>query len=457
MSDNRKNEIFIFLSLLVVLVGGFFIYNTLSSVGGSSQIAESNTQQTDSTESDISENEEQTNEKAEPAINMEYLYVGLTPKDSLEPLENHEGELTFRSVGDVLIHDRVSHLADTSSPIYQDTVSSLIEVGFDEELFSPTNDYDFMPMLAYIQPFIEYADVSMANLEVIAASPQLPMSGYPQFNAPREIISALKMIGIDIVSNATNHTLDWSSEGAHYSLANLQEEELMYVGSYDSWEDYQTPRIIEKNGIKLGFLNYSYGTNGIPVPAGEEYLINLIDVPLMVTEVEELNQQVDAVIVSLQLGEEYGTLPNDEQFYVFQSLSDAGAKLILGGHPHVLQPVDWYNDGKTFAIYSQASFLSGQRDLDNKQGGITEVTFKRDEGGEVRVTNPKFMPIFNLGVEAEKMYQVVPYADFDFQQIPDAQSWWDTIDQRMHTYTDDFELVTHLETEATHEGQDVFR
>ena len=145
-----------------------------------------------------------------------------------------------------------------------------------------------MPMLAHIQPYLEYADISMANLEVIAASPQLPMSGSPQFNAPSEIIAALKRIGIDIVSNATNHTLDWFSEGAHYSLQNLQEEDMMYVGSYESWEDYNTNRIIEANGISIGFLNYSYGTNGIPVPAGEEYLISLIDVPLMVAEVRSI-------------------------------------------------------------------------------------------------------------------------------------------------------------------------
>lgn len=454
MSEKKKQGLIVGLIIVIMLVAGLLIYSTFSSLGSRQQLVESSTEQIESV---ALEEEMATSITEESTINRDHLFAGLLQKENVEPLVNQEGELTFRSVGDVLIHDRVSYLADTDSPIYQETVNTMLEAGFNEELFNPSDDYDFMPMLAYIQPFIEYADVSMANLEVIAASPQLPMSGYPQFNAPREIITALKTIGIDIVSNATNHTLDWYSEGAHLSLANLQEEGMMYVGSYDSWEDYQTPRIIEKNGISLGFLNYSYGTNGIPVPAGEEYLINLIDVPLMVREVEALKEEVDAVIVSLQLGEEYGTLPNDEQFYVFQSLSDAGAKLILGGHPHVLQPVDWYNDGQTFAIYSQASFLSGQRDLDNKQGGITEVTFKRDENGEVRVTNPKFMPIFNLGVEAEKMYQVVPYADFEFQQIPDAQAWWDTIDERMHTYIDDFEIVTHLETEATHESVDVFR
>lgn len=459
MADKKRQGLVFGLVILMLAIGGFFIYSTFSSASGNLSTNESSMLNEESAVEEVTNEEIEVvdTEEVTEDIGMDYLFGGLPQKDQLQPLESQEGELTFRSVGDVLIHDRVSYLADTYSPIYQQTMDNMLAEGFDSSIFNPDNDYDFMPMLSYIQPFIEYADVSMANLEVIAASPQLPVSGYPQFNAPSEIITALKKIGIDIVSNATNHTLDWYSEGAHYSLENLSAEDMMYVGSYDSWDDYNTPRIIEKNGISLGFLNYSYGTNGIPVPVGEEYLISLIDVPLMVAEVEALSQQVDAVVVSLQLGEEYGLLPNDEQFYVFQALSDAGAKLILGGHPHVLQPVDWYNDGDTYAIYSQASFLSGQRDLDNKQGGITEVTFRRDEDGEVRVHEPKFMPIFNLGVEAEKMYQVVPYADINLRQIPDGQDWWDIIDERMHTYTSDFELVTHLETSATLETSDSFR
>ncbi|TLQ49242.1 CapA family protein [Ruoffia tabacinasalis] len=456
MSKKTKTWLVIIGSLFILTIVGLYIYtfsNTSqadSTSNESSQIASQSSVVNDSTQ------EEMMEEPVEP-IEQEFLFEDLPMKEGKETLPSQEGELTFRSVGDVLIHDRVSYLADTYSPIYQDTVANMLEEGFEPDLFEGDAAYDFMPMLAHIQPYLEYADISMANLEVIAASPQLPMSGYPQFNAPSEIIAALKRIGIDIVSNATNHTLDWFSEGAHYSLQNLQEEDMMYVGSYESWEDYNTNRIIEANGISIGFLNYSYGTNGIPVPAGEEYLISLIDVPLMVAEVEALSQQVDAVVVSLQLGNEYDTLPNEDQFYIFQALSDAGAKLILGGHPHVLQPVDWYNNGETFAIYSQASFLTGQRDLDNKQGGITEVTFQRDESGEVNIVNPKFMPIFNLGVEAEKMYQVVPFADIDLHQIPDGQLWWNTIDERMHIYVDDFEFVTHLETEATEETIDTFR
>lgn len=406
------------------------------------------------------------------AIELPVSLEGLTARETQTPWEGTQDELVLRSVGDVLIHDRVSWLADKESPVYQEAVAILAEEGIWQEdadsaarilageahdLELDSSEYDFLPMLARIAPFTTYADVTIANLEVIAAYPQLPVAGYPQFNAPASILEALRTVGIDIVSNGTNHTLDWFSEGAQASLDNLNEAGLMYTGSYGSVEDFQTPRIIEKNGISIGFLTYSYGTNGISVPEGEEYLISLVDIPTMVDEVAWLKPQVDAVIVTLQLGPEYGEMPDDIQLEVFQTLADSGVKLILGGHPHVLQPMAWLNEDETFAIYSQASFLSGQRDLDNKQGGITEITFKRNQAGEVVVTEPKFMPIFMLGVEAEKMYEVVPMADYNKFAIPEGEFWYDTIDTRMHTFTDEFEYVTHLETEWTEEAKGIHR
>lgn len=412
------------------------------------------------TEAELEESSSSENingDESKTQSDKSFLFEGLPKKEKNEPYQGSENQLILRSVGDVLIHDRVSYMADTQSELYQSTKQDMIDLGFAESDFNAEAIYDFMPMLAYIKPYIEYADVSVANMEVIAATPDLPVSGYPSFNAPREVLTGLKNIGIDILSNATNHTLDWSSSGVYASLANLQQEGLMYYGSFESWDDYHEPRIIEKNGIKLGFLAYSYGTNGVPVPGGEEYLINLIDLPIMLAEIEQLKTQVDAVVVSLQLGGEYDTLPNDEQLYFYQALSDAGVKLILGGHPHCVQPFDWYNDGETFAIYSQASFLTGQRELDNKLGGITEVTFTKDSDGNVKVENPKFMPIFNLGIEAEKMYQVVPLADIEQQNIPAGQEWWDTIEARMTTYIESAKVMTHLETEYSEEAENSFR
>lgn len=411
----------------------------------------------ESRESEIQE-AEQEKEKLPESLNH------LPAKENLSPWQGKENELRLRSFGDILVHDRVSWLADIDHPIYQEAKQQLIDEGIwdvktnqviGEESFTEaiegSEQYDFLPMLARIAPFTTYADVTVANLEVIAAYPDFPVAGYPQFNAPGSILEALKAIGVDLVTNATNHTLDWYAEGAISSLSNLDTMDIMYSGSYASEEDFQEARIIEKNGIELGFLSYTYGTNGIPIPYGQEYLVSLLDLNQILNEVAWLEEQVDAVVVSLHMGPEYGEYPDENQQYFFQALSDAGVKLILGGHPHVLQPLAWLNEDKTFAIYSQASFLSGQRELENKQGGITEVTFKKDKEGEVYVTDPKFMPIFVLGIEGEKMYETVPLADYEKYNIPDGASWWDILSKRMSLLTEEFDFVEHLETEWTEE------
>lgn len=351
-----------------------------------------------------------------------------------EPTFPKANQLRLRSVGDLLIHDRVSAMA-------------LKEDG----------SYDFSDMLSVIKPYTQHADITVANLEVITAYPQYPVSGYPSFNAPKSLLPTLKDIGIDIVSNATNHTLDLDVNGAYASIENLKEAGLPYSGSFESQADKAQPRILEANGIKLGFLSYTYGTNGVPIPYGEEYVVNLVDTDKMLADVEWLKPQVDAVVVTLQLGPEYDPIPNAEQEYVFNLLSEAGVSLILGGHPHVLQPVDWINGDKTFAIYSQASFLSGQVEEENKQGGITEVTFVKDDAGKVSVTNPKFMPIHILGFENQSLYQTVPFADYNKYSIPNGATWWETLKERMTSRTNKVEIVTHLETATSAEDTDVFQ
>ncbi|WP_207940976.1 gamma-polyglutamate biosynthesis protein CapA [Enterococcus sp. DIV2402] len=454
--SRRKLKINIVVGLLVALVISCLV-TTIMIIRHTKQVEAENVAQ---------KAEAAKKKKAEMKPLTEPL-LGLQEKEKTNAKPDKEGEFVLRSVGDLLIHETVSYMADISNPLYQSAMEILSADGVDVAALADGNettastteqvDYDFSPMFAQIAPFTQYADATIANLEVITAYPELPISGYPQFNSPSSLLNNVKNIGVDIVSNGTNHTLDWFSEGALTSIEHIREAGLMYVGSYRSEKDQQTPRIIDENGIKLGFLTYSYGTNGIPVDPGKEYTISLVDVEKMVDDVTKLKDQVDAVVVTLQLGQEYETLPDDNQRYVFEMLSEAGVKLILGGHPHVLQPMDWYNGKETFAIYSQASFLTGQVNIDNKQGGITEVTFKRQDDGEVVVTNPKFMPIFILGTENEKMYEVVPYADYAKYEIPQGQEWWGTIEERMKTYTDEFDYVTHLETARTKEAQDKHR
>lgn len=395
-----------------------------------------------------------------PAIQVPIFLSHLPAKEVEEQWKGEDGTFVLRSVGDVLIHSEVTATADTSADIFSKQSAKLQEIaaltsdnliaygGEGGTVDLGVSEYNFDPMIARIAAFTSYADYTVANLEIPAAYPELPISSYPNFNMPSSILGSLKRAGIDAVSMATNHTLDQFADGAYMTMDYLDEAGLMYYGAFASEEDKETARIVEKNGIKLGFLSYTYGTNGMMPPEDEPWVVNYAELPTMLEDVADLRDKVDAVVVSLHMGTEYGTLPDDEQIVVTQALADAGVKLVIGGHPHDIQPVNWLNDKETYVIYSQASFMTGQVADDNKLGGIHEITFVRDENGEVQVSEGKFMPTYFSGTANETAYESFPLADYKGQETAQA-SLVDTIHNRMITYTEDFSYQDYLETAWT--------
>lgn len=332
-----------------------------------------------------------------------------------------DNTVTIRAIGDILLHDFVYDTALTG-----------------------TGEYSFDSMFEPVKPYIENADITIANLETIAAGDTMALSSYPFFNAPSEIIDTLKNIGVDIVNNTSNHTMDLGPTGALESLKALKARKMPYVGSYLNWEDYNTPRIIERNGIKVGFLAYAYGTNGNYLPEDQLYLNTLIDTELMPLEIEQLNRQVDVSVVIIQNGEEYETLPSVSQLSTNQIARDAGANFILGGHPHVLQPFIYYNDAQA-GIFSHGNFLTGQYEVDTKIGGITEITYRKKTDGSVVVDSMRFMPTYNFGLPETTVYSVVPLADWEKYGIPDGEALFDNIKTRMTRYTNKVEVVKYLD------------
>lgn len=334
-------------------------------------------------------------------------------------IEKESQKITIRSIGDILVHDTV----------YYDAITA--------------DGYDFAHMFEPVKEYIGNADITTANLETIAAAGELGFSNYPLFNVPEEIIDELKVLGVDLVNNATNHTLDFGSVGAHASIQALQDRDMMYVGSYESWNDYNTPRIIEVNGIKVGFLSYSYGANGNYIPEDEAYLLSLIDSELIPLEIEHLNEQVDLSVVMFHNGYD-SVLPSEEQLSVMQIARDAGANFILGGHPHVLQPFVYYNESQA-GIFSHGNFLSGQYQLEEKLGGIVEYTFLKDSDGKVTLDNMRFMPTYNFGLPEQSEYLVIPLADGADYGLADADYLFDMITERMKYFTDKVEVVDYLD------------
>lgn len=327
--------------------------------------------------------------------------------------------VTIRSIGDILIHDTVYYDAAT-------------ETG-----------YDFNHMFIPVKEYMENADITTANMEVIVAGTDYGISTYPLFNSPHEIIEALQNAGVDIINNLTNHSLDYGAIGAHASIENIQSYGMEYVGSYQSWEDYNQPRIIEVKDMKIGFLSYAYGANGNHIPEEEGYLFTLIDTELMKEEIKSLNEQVDVSIVMIHNGEEYEYLPVENQLYIAEVARDAGATFVLGGHPHIVQPFIRYNEHQG-AWFSHGNFLSGQYQEETRVGGIGEYTFHKLANGEVIIGDIRFMPTYTIGMPETSIYYVVPLVEADEYGFYNGEAWFEELTDRLAYFTN-VEVVDYLD------------
>ncbi|SEQ74044.1 CapA family protein [Piscibacillus halophilus] len=338
-----------------------------------------------------------------------------------------ETSITLNAIGDLLIHSTVYNDARTGA------------------------GFDFNPMFKDIKYYLRNADITIANQETVLGGAKIGLSTYPQFNSPQQLGDTLKESGVDIVSMANNHTLDRGEEAVISATNYLQNIGVEYVGAYQSEEDKNTQRIIHRKGIAVGFLSYTYGTNGIPVPEGKEHLVNLIDEEQILNDLEELKPNTDFIVVSMHFGEEYQPLPNDEQVHLSELLTNNGADVIIGHHPHVLQPVDWIatDEGEDkFVAYSLGNFLSGQTGTDRLIGAIMQIeltkTIQGNNEKQYKVSNAKMMPTYNQ-YENFRNYKIVPLVEANEYSLSNAQQWFEDKKELIQTYTDNIEVVPYLE------------
>ncbi|NLM23034.1 MAG: CapA family protein [Firmicutes bacterium] len=205
--------------------------------------------------------------------------------------------------------------------------------------------YDFSPSFEIIAPLIKAADLAVVTFETAQAGPGGGYTGYPTFNAPLELTKNLKDAGFDVFNTANNHIMDRGYEGLMKTIDHIRSHGLTVIGTYKSWEERNTPHVLDVNGIKVGFVSYTYNTNGFYPPAGHEYAINHIPnfetVQPVVEDIIKTRQAgADLVAVYMHWGEEYNHEPSARQKEIAQELAKAGADLIIGTHPHVLQPLD---------------------------------------------------------------------------------------------------------------------
>jgi poly-gamma-glutamate synthesis protein (capsule biosynthesis protein) len=245
--------------------------------------------------------------------------------------------------------------------------------------------YNYDHLYSNIKDDISAADIAVINQETIFGGEEFPYSGYPEFNSPTQIGDAVIAAGFDVVLQATNHTMDMGVTGIKNALAYWKKHPgIAVLGIHESEEASKEITIVEKNGIKIAMLNYTFGLNGHKLPEGESYLVDLIDRDKMEADIEKAEEEADFTIVFPHWGTEYVYEPIRSQEELTQFYYDQGVDLVIGTHPHVLEPVEWIDTEpghKMLVYYSLGNFMSYQKEAPRMLGGIANVTITKDQNG----------------------------------------------------------------------------
>jgi hypothetical protein len=226
-------------------------------------------------------------------------------------------------------------------------------------------EFDFNPSFEYIKPYLQDADITMGNLETTFAGTVQPYAGYPAFNSPDAYCTAVKNAGFDFLVTANNHSMDTREAGLLRTIDVIKKHGLGYAGTYLNQKDHDSIRIVNVKGIKLGILNYTYGTNGAYPSSDHKYMLNVIDSAGIVDAVKKAKAQgADIVLVFYHMGVENVTEPTQAQKDAVRFALEAGASLVIGAHPHMIGPTQklyskTIND-TAFVAYSLGNFLSNQ-------------------------------------------------------------------------------------------------
>ena len=280
------------------------------------------------------------------------------------------------------------------------------------------DSFDFRPVYRNVKKYLESSDFTFGNLETVTAGKESGgYTGYPFFNTPASYITALKDVGFDLLVTANNHSLDRSEKGIIRTINEINSRNLKYVGTYTSQRDRDSIRIFNVKGIKIAVLAYSYGTNGNPIPKGKDYLINLIDYDLIRKDIQSAKANGgELVLVHFHFGEEYKREPVLFQKEVVKKTIELGADIIIGGHPHVLQPVNFYktNNAKLdsgFVAYSMGNFFSNQRDRYKDAGMILTLNIKKDfVNNKFEISEVQYLPtwVFKGNTTKGREYLIIP-------------------------------------------------
>lgn len=320
--------------------------------------------------------------------------ISVEKQEETPPVIIPDTTITMSIIGDIMCHNTQ----------YMDAYSEA------------TKSYDFSYVFENIKDYTLNADITVGNLETTFAGKARGYSSYPTFNTPEILGQNLKDIGLDVLCTANNHSLDKGYNGLVSTIDELDKLGLDHTGTYSSEESSKNYLIKDVNGIKIGFLAYTYGTNGIPVPSGKNYCINLISDNKILSDLTALKSlNPDVIAVFMHWGQEYVQKPVAEQERLANLLFENGTDIIIGSHPHVLEKMEKRSitlpDGKTkdgFVIYSLGNFISGQVKEYTKQSIILNLKLtKHGEDSSITIDEATYTPIYMYKGTSGKKYKLL--------------------------------------------------
>ena len=310
--------------------------------------------------------------------------------------QSQDTKVTLVAVGDNLIHN------------------TLIDAGKQDD-----GNLDYSSFYENISGYIKSADIACINQETMLGGSDFDYQGYPLFNTPWEVGEAAINAGFDVFTCATNHSLDVQKFAGIEKECEFFEKhpEVVHIGTNKTEEEYNTITYYEKNGIKFALLNYTYGTNGISVPEDKPWCVNMLDEDKVKADLKKARANADCVIVFPHWGTENSHEINDLQKKYVKIFSDGGADIVIGTHPHVLEPVEWVTNeatGKKMIVYySIGNFISHQTNLNQMCGGMAELTVERVDG-KIQVTSAKLAPVVDFYHNTGNGYRFSVYRLSDY-------------------------------------------
>lgn len=323
---------------------------------------------------------------------------------------NHSTSISLIMAGDNLINDKLYNAAKKDD-----------------------GSYDFKSMYSYIKDIVKNYDLAYYNQETILGGSEIGVSSYPAFNSPYEVGDATIDTGFNLVSLATNHTLDRGEKAIINSLNYWNNKSnVLTSGSYLSNNDRNKVNIKEVNNITYTMLNYTYGTNGIKVPEGKEYLVNIWPCTgnnpdndtkyqeykeVVKKDILRVRDKVDLLIVAMHFGVEYTHVPTNYQIDMAEFLSSLGVDIIIGTHPHVIMPITYIND--TLVIYSLGNFLSAQdtnNDYNTTVGLLSSIkitkNIDKDNNSSIKLSDLNNELIYTTNKDG---YKIIPFSNPDIK------------------------------------------